>query len=610
MGSERRARRGQAPLGSALAAALLVFAPGCAPGDAAPRSVGVVGRLGAAEVRTSIPLVPAPLRLAGQLRRAVCADSDFAISLEQPVHRVQLALGLQPEGGSARFRVRRGGPGAARTLLDEHLEVREAAWQSHRLDLDPPLAPGHALEFSAEASDGARPCWGSVLFLGPDAPGISRPDVILISLDTLGASQVGALGGIEGATPELDAFLARSFVFSRAYAQYPGTYTSHTSLFSGLYPVRHGRYAGRGAALQSLVEAFAAQGYLTAAFAEDAYVGSAFGFGRGFDLYDDGPARGFEAVSGNAAQTFARAEQWLRHFGEGVRFLLFVHTYEVHAPYVVAGDAERRFADSLTPDDLRHFDAHQVASRIRRHNDGSSPLSVRDRRRLWALHAGEVRRLDSVVGGFLRRMEKRGTDPGTLLAVTSDHGEEFGEQGKMGHGRTLSEAVLRVPLAIAWPGTIAPGRSDDPVALVDLLPTLLDLAGLPVPSGLDGRSLAARVAAVEAAGSDRPVFAELQDTREECRAWRGPGPCRLGRYAVWTRRFKYVSSRHPPSERLHDLESDPDEQRDVSARHPAALAQHRAWLEAYLSEETARVGEPSPVDAETRDRLRALGYVD
>lgn len=581
----------------------------------------VLSRLGDAALTTSRPLAPQPLRLGSETRLAVCVPPGSAFRVEAPdrVRRVIASLGARSgdrQAPGARFEVRTG----ARSLLDQVLLGGRAGWHDVAFDLAAD-AGARSLEFRAELAPGprapdARLCWGSVLFLGePDETPAPAPNVVLLSLDTLGASYLSSFSGAEGVSPRIDAFLADGFSFRRAYAQYPGTLISHTSLFTGLHPVHHGRYDRSHPLRNSLVSALADHGYLTAAFTEDANVGSAFGFAQGFDQWDDGEATRFEAVSGNAATTFGNARAWLEGLGAGTRFFLFVHTYEVHSPYTPPAE-EIALANRLTPGDERLFPAKDLSLSIIRHNEGRKLLSERDIARLAALYTAEIHHLDRVVGEFLEQLARLGLERNTLVVLTSDHGEQFGELGKLGHAQTLHNRALHVPLGFRWPGVVRVGALDTPVELVDVMPTIFGLAGLALPAlpvEPDGRSFAGLLRGETTEPPPGVAFSELHRNRGDCLRWRGPGRCWLGRYAVQTGRYKYVVSEVPPWERLVDLVEDPDEARDVAAAHPAELERHRSLLARYRGEAAPRGREtapPEPLDALTRDRLEGLGYLE
>ncbi len=508
-----------------------------------------------------------------------------------------------------RFRVLARTAGAWRELFAESVGPGEPVWRDHRLDLS--RTPAETREFRFETSGGPAESvhWGGIAFLG-DVPALrDAPNVILLSLDTLAAPYLSAYGEVPGVSPQIDAFLARAFAFRRAHAQYGNTLVSHASLFSGLHPRHHGLYPESPfVSFASLVESLAGAGYRTTAFSEGAYVSSAWGFGRGFDAYDDGVQGLARQTRGGAARTFERAGRWLEQNADS-RFFLFVHSYEVHAPYLLRSQAERALAGRITPGDSRTLSApFQIAASFG-HNSGERSLSARDLARLRALHSGEIHRLDAIVGGFLERLEAVGIAGSTLVVLTSDHGEQFGEHGSVGHGNSLHNRVLHVPLGFAWPLQLAPGASDTPVQLVDVLPTVLDLVGLPVPANLDGRSLAPLLRGEPL--PERPAFSELRTAPGVCKRLGQADDCRLDRYAVQTARFKLIASRRPPSEALYDLAEDPLETRDAAAEHPEELARHRALLEAYLASPARDPGSgaEAALDAQTLRQLEALGYL-
>jgi arylsulfatase A-like enzyme len=559
------------------------------------------------------------LRLGTATRSAVPVrpESAFELAVDGPVARVLFSIGMLNGGdlaGRVTFTVRAEGPEGWRPVFSETLGAEAPEWHDRAAEVDAPRTLRFETSVAPAAVADPVACWGSVVLVGPTPA--SAPNVVVLSLDTLGAAYLSAFGGVPGVSPRIDDFLRHAFAFERAYAQYGSTLVSHSSLFTGLYPIHHGRYAPPVPPLNSLVDVLAAHGWVTVAFTEDAYVGSSLGFASGFDWFDDG--NDVSSIAGDAERTFARAAAWLEEFGARTRFFLFVHTYEVHAPYVARDEPARRLADRITPDDRRHFDGEAQLESLLRHNDGRALLDAADIRRYAALYAAEIGYLDRVVGAFLDRLSALGLADDTVVVLTGDHGDQFGEQGKVDHGETLHNRVLHVPLGFRWPGRIAPGRSDSPVQLIDVFPTILEVAGLAVPPALDGRSLAPVLLGREREIPPRAAFAELRADREECGRWRGSGPCRLDRYAVQTERFKYVSSKVPPFERLYDLAADPLETRDVAAEHPDVLAAQRRLLEAYTaaavppaSAGQAREGTPEGVpDDATRRRLRALGYTD
>ena len=459
---------------------------------------------------------------------------------------------------------------------------------------------------AASGSGRARAWWGSLLALRPPSPSeAALPNVILLSLDTLGAPYLSGFDNAPGVSPHIDGFLEGGFSFRRAISQYGNTLVSHASIFSGLYPRHHGAYLGGGFRAPTLVSRLAEGGFLTWAITEGGYVGGGFGFQRGFDVYDDGiplPVR----LSGDAPRTFAAVAAWLERHAPRARFFLFVHTYEVHAPHHLRDAASKQVARQLSPLPLSRGAARQRD--IRNHNRGTVTVGQKQLDHLKALYSGEVNYLDRAVEGLLQELARLDLDRDTLVVLTADHGEEFGD--KIGHGGSLHNTVLHVPLGFRWPGHVAAGETEDQVQLVDVMPTVLDLIGLPAPGGLDGRTLGPALDGEPGTLEARPAFSELITARGECERLGLPAACRLGRYAVQTGRFKLIASRKPERRVLYDLSADPLETTDVSEQHPAVLAKLGAMLDAYLAGTAREPTEPLTIDKDTLQRLETLGYLN
>ncbi|MDB4433272.1 sulfatase-like hydrolase/transferase [bacterium] len=573
------------------------------------------------------PLSVAREKLGTETRAAIRVRGGDSFEIEIPEGRSRLlfstgARGAAEVGVGFRFDVSARTAGGWRVVYSATVDESDL-WLDHVVE--PPSFPpsASALRFQIAAPEGGSSIdvqgfWGSVTLLQPGGRGgagwghrllahLSRrahdqPSVVLVSLDTLGARHLGAFENLSEVSPFLDALLERSFSFRRAFAQFPNTLSSHASLLAGLYPKNHHTYKGERHKFQaeSLATVLARQGYLTAAVTENGFVGSAFGFDRGFDFFSDGPGYERPRFGGNASATFATAAEWLERYGRDTRFFLFVHTYEVHTPYLIrdveaAGIAQRVNPD-LTTEQGKGFLFYD-GGMSKAHNAGwiTMPPSVVEVFR--ALYSAEINYLDRSLAELMERIDGLALPEPPLLVVTSDHGEEFNEHGKLGHGKTLYNPALHVPLAFHWEGRIEPGTSDSPVQLIDVMPTLLDLAGLPRGENLDGASLAPLLRGEAHGGASRPAFAEADP----------------GRLAVQTERFKLISSNAPPLEELYDLEADPEESRNVASEFPEALERLRALIAAYAADMSRGDREQDapalPLDEGTRERLRALGYL-
>lgn len=590
---------------------LLALALACGPGPGGDAPWTVVGRVSDPELH------PRPLVLEQLSRHAV--PGRFEIVGSRPVERLMFGIGVRRgelAQGPARFAVLAHHDGRWHSVFEEMLGPGQERWHERRVDLAPELHGATRFRFESSlegAGPAPRPqaCFGSPLLLARVAEP-RRPDVVFLLLDSLGASYLGHYGESEDVSPGMDAFLAESFSFRRAYAQYGYTLASTVSLLSGLHPLHHGVYArpDRAAAPPSLVEELAAAGYFTAAVTEGGFVASGWGTSRGFDWYDNGPPQvGIRA--GFAPRTFSEATRWLEEHGPDHRFFLLVQSYEVHSPYLPRSDASQPILERASPADTSPLPAGWQVVAMRAHNAGRGVIGERDLLRLKAHHLATIHELDARVAAFLDELAVLGLEEDTLVVLLADHGDQFGERGKVGHGESLHNTVLHVPLGFRWKGRIEAGESDAPVQLVDVMPTVLELLGLPAPEGVDGRSLARWILRRPGEVEARPAFSELRGPGSECERLGLGRRCGLNRYAVQTGRFKLVVSERPASEALYDLEADPGEQHDVGAEHPEELSRHRALLEQYLA--TRRDGdageEPeAPLDSATLGRLEALGY--
>jgi arylsulfatase A-like enzyme len=287
-----------------------------------------------------------------------------------------------------------------------------------------------------------------------------RPNVLLITIDTLRWDHLGSYGAAFAATPVLDALAARGTRFETAIMHTPLTAPSHASMLTGLTPPRHG-VRDNGAFvlptdLESLPAALKRAGYETAGFVSGFPLDRRFGFAAHFDIFDDRLPRG---SGGRAAHTERRADlttgvalEWLHSRTADKPWLAWVHYFDPHAPYE-------------SPEDLRQ----QFASRP---------------------YDGEIALVDREIGRLFRRLDEQRLLDDTIVLVTADHGESLGEHDEETHGVFIYDATVRVPMIVAGPG-VAKGKVASVVARgVDVMPTLLELSDVPVPTGVNGRSLA------------------------------------------------------------------------------------------------------------------------
>ena len=288
--------------------------------------------------------------------------------------------------------------------------------------------------------------------------GLARPNVVLISIDTLRSDRLPAYGYDGVDTPAIDRLAADGVMFERAFTHVNVTLPSHVSLFSGLLPPQHGVRDNVGYRLGDAVPTLATElgrhGYATGGFVSSYVLRAWTGIGRGFDVYDDGvgfqTARQLWELQRPGMETLAAASDWLDDVAASP-FFLFLHLYEPHAPY----SPPAPFAD-------RYDDAYD----------------------------GEVAAADSVVGGLIRRLQELDLYDDALVILLSDHGEGLMDHGEMDHLIFVYREVLQVPLIVKLPGGERAGeRVAVNAQLADVAPTIYQLLGVEAPAGLVGTSL-------------------------------------------------------------------------------------------------------------------------
>lgn len=396
-------------------------------------------------------------------------------------------------------------------------------------------------------------------------------NLLVVTLDTLRADHVGSYGYAAARTPRFDALAARGLRFARAATVVPLTLPAHSSLFTASFPARHavrdngGYYLGAEQA--TLAELLQARGFRTGGFVSAFVLDSRWGVDQGFDRYfDDFDLEKFEQQAGMDAiqrpghETVDEALRWLAEDRERP-FFLWVHLYDPHTPYAAPREWASQFPRTLT-----------------------------------GAYDAEIAATDFQLGRLLDALEADGRMARTTLAVLGDHGEMLGEHGELTHGFFVYDAAVRIPLVVAAPG-LAPRVIEDQVRIVDVMPTLLELLELPRPVELQGQSLLplARGERLNLMAPSESWFPRFHYGWSEL-------------LAVQDERFKLI--RAPRSE-LYDLQRDPRETVNLAASDPDRLA----LLERALDELLAAAGgggvprAPQTVDAETAERLEALGYV-
>ncbi|GAB4250182.1 MAG: hypothetical protein Kow00109_26140 [Acidobacteriota bacterium] len=401
------------------------------------------------------------------------------------------------------------------------------------------------------------------------APAPAFRNLLVVSIDTLRADHLQPYGYPRPVSPNLAALSGDAVLFEQAYTPVPITLPAHTSLLTGTYPAFHGVHDNSGFVaspeLVTLAEVLRDAGYQTAAFVGSFILDSRFGLDQGFSHYSDGfQTETLDLVEQSiaehrAAEVVERALQWLRRVDRRRPFFVFLHLFDPHAPYDPPADF---------------------------------PCPANDP------YDCEIAYADAALGSLFDWLRRANLYESTCIVVTSDHGEGLGEHGEDTHGLFLYDATLHIPLLVKLPGGAAAGRRvTAPVRLIDVMPTVLQVLGEPIPEAVQGRSLAALWA-----GRERVPEPLLAETLLPALNY-GWAPL----YALRTERNKYI---HAPRPELYDLETDPRETKNLVADSAALAASLKEQLEDLRSRyQVVTSRAERMVDPETAAMLRSLGYV-
>jgi len=435
---------------------------------------------------------------------------------------------------------------------------------------------------------------------GPPPP----PDLVVIVIDTLRADALGVYGAGGGNSPHIDSLAGDGVLYTRAYSQAPWTTPSVGALLTSRYPTELGLVAGPDRlppVHDTLAELLSRAGYVTAAVVSHHFVSKKWNFDQGFDHFDQSNVRWHAAVTSADVtdDALARVDEMMA--AEAGPFFLFVHFFDPHFDYIEHGEFPR--SDPAYAGPVRSGMVFTDLVKL------APEMNAEDVNHLRRLYESEVAFTDHHVGRLLAGLEARGRYQPSLLVLTADHGEEFLERGRLGHGESLHDEMIHVPLVIKRPeGWEAGTVVAEPVGLVDVLPTLMQLLGLEAPQDVSGRSLLSPttpgadsdVPPSLASPSPRPVFSEA--------SWPGLRSVVDGPFKLIHRSGEQIG--------LYHLLRDPDESRNLLAfqgrygvveEFEAAHGKLRAFTH-YVEVREDGAGEVE-VDPELRRQLEALGYL-
>ncbi len=442
-----------------------------------------------------------------------------------------------------------------------------------------------------------------------------RPNLILITIDTLRADHLGTYGYPRETSPNIDRLAESGTLFESATVQWPKTNPSMASMMSSTYCTTNA-VRNYGAPidpnLTTLAGIMSRSGYYCASFVANAHLGRYFNFDRGFDEVHELWARRESAHSMglNYVGTFKNDEiaqlviDWIAQHDDKP-FFLWVHLLDPHGPYEPPEDLRRKFYD----DELYRVQDRKVSpTKIPPYQKSESDLNNRLADFVMRYDA-EIIDTDRAVGRILDEVDARGLAENTLVILTADHGESLGEHDYyFDHGAYLYESCVRVPLIFSWPDVVPAGRRlDTPVALIDLLPTALELLGIDdsdYRADFQGQSFAPGLK--NGRVTERLVFSE----------------CKSRQTSVRRGKWKLIDDpRVNPRTgtvqlQLFDVPSDPLELVNVAAENPAVRDKLLAELDAWKDRLDETIGryrikrlDPDVLSPEIQEWMRATGYM-
>jgi len=505
-----------------------------------------------------------------------------------------------------------------------------------------PLAVASVLLVAVLLSAAARHSVGSGADLAPAEPRSEGPNVLLIVVDAMRADHLGCYGYERDTSPTIDRLASGGILFLNAFAQGSQTKETTASLMTSLYASTHNVNSIGGVLSESsptLTELMRAEGYRTAVFSANALVSPTFGFGRGVDhFYCDVPSVVGRTVTMQMARQLGkrvrrmawfpqfirradvvvpfRAEEcpfdgtgsdamnaalltWIDEEPES-RFFVYMHYMEPHSPYAPPSPY-----DDLFDPDYRgeKVDMPPAFPGLLPFYPGADLTEVK-RRNMVAQYDGSIAYFDHELGALLEELESRGVAEEMLIILTADHGEEFHDHGGWGHGQSLYDELVRVPLIMWFPSVLPSGdRADATVRQVDILTTLMGAVGVADDLRVfefEGVNLWSLIAGGDYSWPEPPVLAEVFQGTQSARSLRTGG-------------FKLVLTRSGGEESvlLFDLAKDPRERQNLSQTLPDVTESMLTQLERLRADASSRElsADIRVLDPETEEKLRGLGYI-
>lgn len=440
------------------------------------------------------------------------------------------------------------------------------------------------------------------------------PNIILIVLDTVRKDHVSCYGSKRETTPHIDRLAGQGVLFTNAISTASWTLPSHASMFTGLYPSTHKATFAKAhiedvtaltkvnfldEKFTTLAEVLKDHGYSTGGFVAAAWCRAVFGLGQGFDVYSDD----YRSPGGRTAREINDdAFEWLKNQKKGP-FFLFINYFDAHSPF----DPPQPFK-TLYQDDPKSMDGYIQENKTIRYvikNKTKLPDALKER--ILALYDGEINYVDSEIGRLAAFLKSLKVYDNSVIIITSDHGESFGEHYLMDHGRALYEELIHVPLIIIGPNIPMGVRRDFLVQNVDFMPTILELLKIQVPPSCQGKSFLKAMLSPDASEPRNAAFSEASAERNWIKDY-GESFNR-DQKSIRTTEWKLLRSSNGEKE-LYQLNTDHEELWNLSEDKPEEVSKLMEELSQW--ERTVYSDKPESqkeIGGETQKQLRSLGYI-
>jgi arylsulfatase A-like enzyme len=476
---------------------------------------------------------------------------------------------------------------------------------------------------------------GAMRAQGAGKPAVSTaqgsPNIVLITMDTVRADHLSVYGYERQTTPQLQEFAREANVYDHAMAAADYTLPAHASIFTGLYPSWHGAYplppdyaGGRPLTPRTttLAKLLSANGYWTGGIvANAAFLHPGTGLAQGFAVWESGmpvpladgqrpfylreqarrllntavPTSEFDALFLRASDINRRAFKTIEKLRHGGPFFLFLNYMDAHFPYNAPPPYRDRFA-RMRPNTGATVEYNELKNAV---NAGRRQIRNPEKSLLMAQYDSGIAFLDSEIGKLLARMRDLGVYENTLIIITADHGEAFGDHDVIGHTVTsVYQDGVHIPLLVKYPGQHLGQRSGVLVSHVDLMPTVLDAAGCPLPNNFHGKSLR-----LPRSDSD-VVFSEARAIGDHAKTARLGGT----RRAIFSSSVKLITWTAGPPE-FYDLVADPNESANRYESTDPVVASLMTRLSAWTSAIPRQLPNPAMLDRSAMERIKSLGYV-